>query len=164
MSGEENWYESALKDAATELARAQGLYRPFVSEADAMAIIQEEVDELRALVWEKQSKHQELRPVMRKEAVQIAAMCMRYLHDIERVRHPEAIAKALLVYPNTNGNGEEWLECRIETVHAGYGFIHAMAHIAWCNFGGYGEVDRQDIERLLVGTVTFIAFLDGSTA
>lgn len=69
-------------EAAVELARAQSIYPRFNSPHEGYAALLEEVDEL----WDevKASKPGSDRAAMRKEAVQVAAMALRFLHDVVR--------------------------------------------------------------------------------
>ena len=63
-----------------ELEAACQKFRPFASGHEGYAIIAEEVDEL----WDEVRKQYGLKrtAAMRKEAVQVAAMAMRFLYDV----------------------------------------------------------------------------------
>jgi len=63
-----------------ELARAQELHEPFNSAHEGYAVILEELDEL----WEEVKKKREARLTtkMRREAVQVATMAIRFIKDV----------------------------------------------------------------------------------
>jgi hypothetical protein len=63
-----------------ELLRAEAAYPPMHSAHEGLAVIMEEFEELKALVWAKQSRHD--RKAMRREAIQIAAMSLRFIKDV----------------------------------------------------------------------------------
>ena len=67
-------------EAALELARAQMLFHRFNGPHEGYAVILEELDEL----WDevKASKPGADRAAMRKEAIQVAAMALRFVHDV----------------------------------------------------------------------------------
>ncbi len=67
-------------EAAKELQRARGKFPPFNSAHEGYAVILEELDEL----WEKvkQTKPGSDRRAMRGEAVQVAAMALRFIEDV----------------------------------------------------------------------------------
>ena len=70
----------AVSDAIAELVRAQAKFPKFNSAHEGYAVIKEEFDEL----WEEIKKNEKTRdPVrMRKEAVQVAAMALRFIEDV----------------------------------------------------------------------------------
>ena len=70
-----------LEDVKTELLRATKKFSPFHSGHEGYAVIKEELEEL----WEEIKKKKLSRdlPTMRREAVQVAAMALRFLTDIE---------------------------------------------------------------------------------
>ena len=70
---------SAFLDVTTELRRARSLYEPFNSAHEGWATLYEEVDEL----WEEVRKKPAWRSKerMRTEAIQIAAMALRFIED-----------------------------------------------------------------------------------
>ena len=70
----------ALVDVAAEVARAMGQWPPFNSAHEGYAVLLEEMDELRAHVWTNQ-KRRDL-AAMRHEAIQVAAMAIRFVHDV----------------------------------------------------------------------------------
>jgi hypothetical protein len=63
-----------------ELRRATGLHGAFISAHEGYAVILEEMDELKAEVWKKQSLRDPA--AMVREAVHVAAMATRFLVDI----------------------------------------------------------------------------------
>lgn len=72
--------QKAILDAAGELNSAIGHYPAMRSAHEGFAILLEEVEELKAHVWVKQSKRDIV--AMRKEAVQVAAMALRFIADV----------------------------------------------------------------------------------
>ncbi len=71
--------QMAVDLAIAELVKAQDKYPAFHSNHEGYAVIREEVDEL----WDevKKSKPFESNERLRKEAVQVAAMALRFLID-----------------------------------------------------------------------------------
>lgn len=67
-----------LSDVLEELERAEKKFpRPFINAHEGYAILLEELDELKAEIWE-----QEENPArVRREAIQVAAMALRFLKD-----------------------------------------------------------------------------------
>jgi hypothetical protein len=72
--------DQLAQEAAVELERAQSLHPAFTSPHEGYAVILEELDEL----WDevRASKPGSGRDAMRKEAIQVAAMALRFAHDI----------------------------------------------------------------------------------
>jgi len=70
----------ALHDIGQEVMRARAKFKPFNSAHEGYAVLLEEVDEL----WEEVKRHQSARNPerMRTEAVQVAAMAVRFLTDV----------------------------------------------------------------------------------
>lgn len=68
---------SAAKDAVDELVSAQVKFGPFASTHEGYAVILEELDEL----W-GEIKRNGSRERMRAEAIQVAAMAMRFVEDL----------------------------------------------------------------------------------
>ena len=66
------------EEAAVELQRAISLHAPMHSPHEGYAVLLEEVDEL----WDEVRKRHPDRAAMRKEAIQIAAMALRFAHDV----------------------------------------------------------------------------------
>jgi NTP pyrophosphatase (non-canonical NTP hydrolase) len=71
--------EIAVHDAVNELEKATANWPEFNSAHEGFAVLLEEVDELKAHVWTNQ-KRRDL-PAMRKEALQIAAMALRFASE-----------------------------------------------------------------------------------
>ena len=67
-------------EAANEAERAAALWPPMNSAHEAFAVLHEEFDELKAHVWTNQKKRD--LDAMRKEAIQVAAMAMRFVNDV----------------------------------------------------------------------------------
>jgi len=63
-----------------EVLEAVSNHEPFNSAHEGFAVLLEEVDEL----WDEVRKREKSRPEMAREAVQVAAMAIRFLHDICR--------------------------------------------------------------------------------
>ena len=72
--------EELTRLVAAELERAQDMHAPLSSCHEAYAVIVEEVEEL----WDEVKKKREHRDTehMRREAIQIAAMALRFIHDV----------------------------------------------------------------------------------
>lgn len=66
--------------AMKEADEAATKWGPFNSAHEGFAILHEEFDELKAHVWTNQNKRD--LAAMRKEAIQVAAMAIRFVHDI----------------------------------------------------------------------------------
>ena len=71
---------SILIDVSEEYDRASSKFPPFRSAHEGLAIIWEEFDELKAEIFLRHSKRDMTK--MRKEAIQVAAMAVRFIHDI----------------------------------------------------------------------------------
>jgi hypothetical protein len=71
---------TAVGEAVEELNKATAAYPAMRSAHEGFAILLEEVEELKAHVWVKQSKRDIA--AMRKEAVQVAAMALRFIADV----------------------------------------------------------------------------------
>lgn len=69
-----------LRSVACEFGRATSLNGPFGSAHEGYAVILEEVDEL----WDEVKKKSTERSIdqMREEAIQIAAMAVRFINDL----------------------------------------------------------------------------------
>lgn len=63
-----------------ECVSAMAKFEPFQSPHEGYAIILEELDELKAHVWTNQSRRDIEK--MTKEAIQVAAMAVRFIHDV----------------------------------------------------------------------------------
>lgn len=73
-------YQQLGHEAAGEAVRAAGLHAPCNSAHEGYAVILEELDELKAHVWMNQKKRDISE--MRKEAIQVAAMALKFVHDV----------------------------------------------------------------------------------
>lgn len=69
-----------LAEIGIEVARAESLWPPIHSAHEGFAVIWEELDELKEHVWANQKRRDVAG--MRKEAVQLAAMAVRFLRDV----------------------------------------------------------------------------------
>lgn len=72
--------EGVLQEVADEVQRANDLYPPHNSAHEGFAVLNEEFDELKTHVWTNQ-KRRDL-DAMRKEAIQVAAMAVRFVTDV----------------------------------------------------------------------------------
>ena len=73
-------YHAAATDAVVEVTRARARFGAFHSAHEAYAVLLEEVDELKAHVWAKQSQRDY--QAMRREAIQVAAMALAFAVEI----------------------------------------------------------------------------------
>jgi hypothetical protein len=71
-----------LQEVAEEYARASIGNTPMHSLHEGYAVILEEMDELKTEVWKNPRKHPDRNALARKEAIQVAAMALRLLHDV----------------------------------------------------------------------------------
>lgn len=69
----------AAGEAQDEAMRAADAYPAFHSAHEGFAVLLEEVDELKAHVWTRQGTRDVKR--MRREAIQVAAMALRFVAD-----------------------------------------------------------------------------------
>ena len=67
--------DDALAEVEAELTRATGIFGPFASAHEGIAVIREEYLELEEAVFTNMGHH------ARKEAIQLAAMAVRFLVD-----------------------------------------------------------------------------------
>ena len=74
------WTTVSVCEVLEELARARASFQPMASAHEGYAILLEEVDEL----WDEVKKSPKKRDpgAMRKEAIQTAAMAIRFLEDV----------------------------------------------------------------------------------
>lgn len=77
-----------LADVEQELAKAMASHDPLSSDHEAYAVLLEEVDEYWEEVKRKQSSRDRL--AMRKELIQVAAMAVRALVDLDYPHLPPA--------------------------------------------------------------------------
>lgn len=73
-------YKSVGDEAVDEAVKAGTMWPPFNSAHEGFAILMEEFEELKAHVWMNQ-KRRDL-PAMRAEAIQVAAMAIRFAKDV----------------------------------------------------------------------------------
>lgn len=71
----------ALAQVAAELERARSQHAPLNSGHEAYAVILEELDEFKAEVWKKRRERNPA--AMRTELIQLAAMAIRAIEDLE---------------------------------------------------------------------------------
>ena len=76
--GYPTYVSKVAEEADEELGRAQRLHKPMNGPHEGWAVIREELDEL----WDEVRAKQQDRVAMRKEALQIAAMAMRFVIDV----------------------------------------------------------------------------------
>lgn len=67
-------------EMATEAHNAATKFPPFHSAHEGLAVILEEYEELKREVFKKQTEYDIVR--MRKEAIHLGAMALRFIHDI----------------------------------------------------------------------------------
>ena len=70
--------ERAAREALAEAKRAGELHHPLRSAHEGWAVLREEVDEL----WDEVKNRRQVTERMREEAVQVAAVAIRFLADI----------------------------------------------------------------------------------
>jgi hypothetical protein len=80
LAGKTKKIEVAFAEVRKELSGAMGAYAPMHSPHEGIAVLQEEFEELWDEVKIKQFKHD--RKKMRKEAMQVAAMALRFMIDL----------------------------------------------------------------------------------
>jgi hypothetical protein len=71
-----------ISDVMMELHEAMSKAAPMHSLHEGYAVILEEMDELKDEVWKNPRKHPDRNEKARKEAIQVAAMAIRLLHDV----------------------------------------------------------------------------------
>lgn len=67
-------------EIATEAHNAATKFPPFNSAHEGLGVILEEYDKLKAEIFKKQSEYDMVK--MRKEAVHLGAMALRFIHDV----------------------------------------------------------------------------------
>ncbi len=72
---------AVLYDVEQEVNRVEDKWPPFNSAHEGYAVLLEEVDELKAHVWTNQKRRN--LPEMRAEAVQVAAVAVRFVRMID---------------------------------------------------------------------------------
>ena len=73
--------QDVLYEVEAEMARAIAKFPPFHSAHEGYAIILEELEELKTEVFKKKSERDRIR--MKKEAIQVAAMAIRFVVDLD---------------------------------------------------------------------------------
>lgn len=73
-------YLDAAEEATNEVLRARELHARMNSAHEGFAVLLEEVEELKAHVWQKQ-RNRDLRE-MRKEAIEVAAMALAFAVEV----------------------------------------------------------------------------------
>lgn len=73
-------YDQAADDAVAELVKAVAAWPSMNSAHEGFGVLMEEFDELKAHVWTNQRKRD--LPAMRAEAIQVAAMAMRFAAEV----------------------------------------------------------------------------------
>lgn len=73
--------EQVIEQVADEAHRATALFAPFNSPHEGLAVIWEEFEELKEHVWHDTGRT----PAAMREAIQIAAMAVRYIHDLHKM-------------------------------------------------------------------------------
>lgn len=68
----------AATDVVRELRKAREKFAGFNSAHEGYAVLKEEVDEL----WDEVKKRNASKARMRKEAIQVAAMALRFIEDV----------------------------------------------------------------------------------
>ncbi len=74
--------DNILDEIALEAQQAADKFAPFNSAHEGFAVLLEEVDELKAEVWKNPSRNPDRAEKMRKEAIQVGAMALRFLTDV----------------------------------------------------------------------------------
>lgn len=82
----EDLADNYLTEVFDEWAFARDKFGPFNSSHEGFAVLHEEFDELKAEVWKNGAKHPDRDEKMRKEAIQVAAMALRFLTDCCKVK------------------------------------------------------------------------------
>ena len=71
-----------IEEVSMEVSSACEKHAPLSSLHEAYAVLLEEVDELWEEVKKNPRKHPDCRALARREAIQVAAMALRLLHDV----------------------------------------------------------------------------------
>lgn len=78
----EDLAEDLQKEILQEWQYARSKFGPFHSSHEGFAVLHEEFDELKDEVWSNETKNPERNQRMREEAIQVAAMALRFLTDV----------------------------------------------------------------------------------
>lgn len=79
MQGNKSTLEAIIR-TGHEVSRARAMWPEFNSAHEGFAILMEEVDELKSHVWMNQKKRD--LAAMHKEAIQVAAMAIRFASEV----------------------------------------------------------------------------------
>lgn len=71
---------AVLEEVQQEVLTAEAKWPPINSAHEGYAVLLEEVDELKEHVWTNQKRRDP--SAMRKEAIQVAAMAVRFIRDV----------------------------------------------------------------------------------
>jgi hypothetical protein len=83
MKDPKNEIGNVCQEIAIEVTRAVTLFGPQASPHESLGIIMEEFDEFRQEVYRfNVAKGRDTRPAMRTELIQLAAMAVRAIHDL----------------------------------------------------------------------------------
>ena len=74
-------FTEALGSVMCEYTVATDTFKKFNSAHEGYSVLAEEVDELWQEVKKNPTKHPQRKDLMRKEAIQVAAMALRFLED-----------------------------------------------------------------------------------
>lgn len=74
--------EVISNEVHVEAWKAQQAHEPMNSLHEALAVIEEEMHELRMEVYKNANKHPDRTKLARAEAIQVAAMATRLVHDL----------------------------------------------------------------------------------
>ena len=77
----EDLAQDLQEEIYNEWLQASLTHGAFNSSHEGFAVLHEEFDELKAEVWKNGAKHPDRNDLMRKEAIQVAAMALRFLTD-----------------------------------------------------------------------------------
>jgi hypothetical protein len=83
MTFDNNLAVEYSREIFEEMAHASTLFPAFNSGHEGYAVLLEEVDELWEAVKLNKKRHPERYDLMRKECIQVGAMALRFLHDME---------------------------------------------------------------------------------
>jgi hypothetical protein len=80
VQAEDGRLAAVAEDVLEELRAAMARYGPMASAHEGYAVLLEELDELKSEVWKSPKRRDPA--AMRAEAVQVAAMAMRFIYDL----------------------------------------------------------------------------------